>query len=193
MMSTQKRLAWLGLGIFLGVATVSLMAFASSALGPGDQAKIEQTARRAIVLDESMYAMPAGWDHGKLPADVRDRWITKASKDLQAVFKGEALNKELQQLQRYLDAESAEGGAMVQVSGGVDKLKLDPPVITGDTATVTATGEEWNHGVQRDDQGNVTNRIDPRSQISYTLTLTKSGDTWYVTQFDWSFSGATGP
>jgi hypothetical protein len=194
MMRNRRHLGWLGLGAFLGVAAVSLLAFvASTALSPSDQAKIEQSARKAIVLDATMCNMPAGWDHGKLPADLRDRWIAKSSSDLQNVLRGDALNTELQLLQRYLDAESADGGAFVQDSGGVNNIKLDKPVVDRDTATITATGEQWNHAVARDDNGKVTSEISPRSQISYTLTLTKIDDAWYVTQFNWAFSGGTGP
>ncbi len=164
-----------------GLALFGVASLVSSAAGvnPHD---LEAVATRAIEVNNRSTMLPAAYAPGRLTADQHRSLRATIQSSYVGVFAGPALANRLNGFLSWADRIAADPSQPRALTADIASVSFDPPVVSGDTATVTGTYVLVEKQAY-DTPSGVTATLGGRYTNSFAMELSKRGAVWMVTGY----------
>ena len=195
----SRQMSRLGRQISVRLVIIGLVVVVASAVAASpppaapntttDTASIQQVIRGALVATHTLEAPPASYTGGRMLASTQQEMLARASSVLSQYYTGAQLNTYVQVIQSHIRAD--QSGSTRYLAGGIDNLIFHEVLVTGLSASVTASVTAWTIVAQ--DQNGKLVRANPHNTVNYTFSLTKGTGRWLIDGEVWTFAPGSAP
>lgn len=163
--------------ITAGILAAAIL-FGGTAQAAPDDTAIRQAASDAVISEQMAPVLPPGGNAAMpITQAVSQTMVDRGHADLAKHFASKELDRRDATVKGLIDRQTA--GDVRILAAGVDSFKVTSVTISGDEATVSATGVVWRDIAQVQTNGSLV-VASPRNDMLFTLTLQDIKGTWLV-------------